>query len=50
MILKYTQWFDIIQPDSIWLVLWNIVVASVILYYIFEIGLVIFLGKVVWES
>jgi hypothetical protein len=29
---------------------WNSIVAVVLLYYIFEIGLVIFLGEIVWES
>lgn len=48
--MAYTFWIKIIQPDMGWIVYWNMVVAAVILYYIFEIGLVVFLGNIVWES
>lgn len=49
-ILKYTSLIQPVPPEHRWITGWNVVVAGVILYYFFEIGLVLFFGEVVWQA
>jgi hypothetical protein len=49
-VLKYTSLIRTVPPERRWVTVWNVVVVFVILYYFFEVGLVIFFGSVVWEE
>ena len=40
----------IVRPEKMTMSIWNIVVMIVILYYFFEVGLVICYGEVVWQA
>ena len=42
--------FKIIRPSSLFLKVWHIIIIVIILYYLFEIGLLIGYGPAVWDD
>ncbi len=42
--------FDLIRPENLFIVVWNITVIMVILFYILEFPLILGFGEVVWQD
>ena len=49
-VLRHTSLINTVPPERRWVTAWNFIVMIVIMYYFFEIGLVIFFGNVVWQA
>ena len=50
LVAKYTSRFRIIPPENKYLLVWHGVIVFIILYYFFEVGLLLGFGQPVWQD
>jgi hypothetical protein len=47
-VADFTKQFVILRPENKWVIAWHVLVLFVLIYYIFEIGLLLGFGENFW--